>query len=106
MFKKNKEIEELKRILSRFPFVLNEGEKLMSVIFQSTDFKMHISVICKNTDKFSKIESQIYEKKEFEEYSELNTVFTVKGKKVNKYRTFDENKIFDNDIIVLNVLND
>ena len=53
----------------------------MSVIFQSTDFKMHISVICKNTDRFSKIEGKIYEKKEYEKYSESDTFFTVNGKK-------------------------
>ena len=37
----------------------------MSVIFQSIDQKMHISIICKNTDKFTKIENEIYEKEDF-----------------------------------------
>ena len=60
LIKKDKEIEELKKQLSRFlPYKLSEGEKLMSVIFQSTDQKMHISIICKITDKFIKIENEV-----------------------------------------------
>ena len=104
LIKKDKEIEELKAQLSRFlPYKLSEGEKLMSVIFQSIDQKMHISIICKNTDKFNKIESEIYEKEDYYQYSELDTFFTVKGKKINKYRTIEENGIKDNDVIFLNV---
>ena len=104
LIKKDKEIEELKIKLSRFlPYKLSEGEKLMSVIFQSIDQKMHISIICKNTDKFNKIESKIYEKEDYYQYSELDTFFTVKGKKINKYRTFEENGIHDNDVIFLNI---
>ena len=75
----------------------------MSIIFQSIDQKMHISIICKNTDKFTKIENEIYEKEDYYQYSELDTFFTVKGKKINKYRTIEENGINDNDIIFLNV---
>ena len=75
----------------------------MSVIFQSIDQKIHLSVICKNTDKFNKIEGKIYEKKEYFQYSMLDTFFTVKGNLVNKYQTIEENKIHDNDIIFLNI---
>jgi hypothetical protein len=99
---KDKEIDELKKKLKRFlPFELSEGEKLMSVIIESTNQKVHISVICKNTDKFNQIESKIYEKEEYNEYSEKETVFTVNGKKVNKFKTMDENEIKDNDVIVM-----
>ena len=103
LIKKDLEIEELKKRLSRFPCELKEGEKLMSIIFLSTDQKIHLSVICKNTDKFNKIEGKIYEKKEFFQYSMLATFFTVKGYIVNKYQTIEENKINDNDIIMLNI---
>ena len=78
----------------------------MSVIFTSTDQKIHLSVICKNTDKFNKIEGKIYENKEYFEYSILSTFFTVKGHIVNKYQTIEENQIHDNDIIILNIKDD
>ena len=106
LIKKDKEIEELKIKISRFPFELEEGEKLMSVIFKSTDQKINLSVICKNTDKFNKIEGKIYEKKEYFDYSILATFFTVKGRIVNKYQTLEENQILDNDIIILNIKDD
>ena len=104
LFQKDEKIEKLKKKLKRFlPYKLSEGEKLMSIIIQSIDQKIHISVICKNTDIFSFIEKKIYEKKEYYDYSELDTFFTVNGNKVNKYKTLDENKIHDNDIVMLNV---
>ena len=59
---KDKEIRELKLKLSRYPFTLEEGEKLISIIFQSSDQSLHSSIICKNTDKFHKVEEIIYEK--------------------------------------------
>ena len=40
---KEKEIKSLK---SAFPFEIKQGEKLMSVIFISTDQKIHHSFIC------------------------------------------------------------
>ena len=60
IIEKEKEIKELKLKLSRYPFVLEEGEKLMSIIFNSVDQKLNFSVICKNTDEFHKIEAQLY----------------------------------------------
>ena len=62
ILKKDKEIENLKLKLARFPFELNEGEKLMSVIFSSKEEDILYSIICKNTDKFSKIENIFLEK--------------------------------------------
>ena len=99
IYKKDKEIEELKLKLSRFPFELNEGENIMSVIFTTADESMYHSIICKNTDRFSKIEDQLYQ--HFNKLSETQNDFMMKGMKVNKYKTLEENKIMDNDIIVL-----
>ena len=100
IIEKDKEIKELKLKLSRLPFVLEEGEKLMSIIFISSDQKLHFSVICKNTDKFHKIEGQLYES--FPEYSENDNFFILNGKKINRYKTLEENGIKNNDIIILN----
>ena len=99
---KDNEIKELKLKLSRYPFELKEGEKLMTVIITSNDQSIHNSIICKNTDKFNKVENRLYEL--FPEYSETENYFVVNGNKINKYKTLDDNKINDNDIIVLNVL--
>lgn len=101
--KKDKVIEELKKKLSRYPFELSEGEKLMSIIFVSRDQKIHYSIICKNTDKFNQIENKLYENEDYSEYSETDNIFIVNGLKVKKNKSLDENKIKDNDIIILDI---
>mgnify|MGYP003571491037 CR=1 FL=1 len=98
---RDKQIEELKQKLSRFPFELLKDEKLMSLIFTSVDQKIHWSVICKNTDKFCDVENKLYEI--YSEYSESENYFTYNGNKVNRYKTIDFNKIKSGDVIVLNV---
>jgi predicted RNase H-like nuclease (RuvC/YqgF family) len=102
VLEKDKEIKELRLKLSRYPFQLEDGEKLISVIFISSDQKVHYSMICKNTTKFSIIEGKLYE--EYKDYEELETYFTVNGKRINRHKSLDENQIKNNDIIMLNVV--
>ena len=102
ILEKDKEIKELRLKLSRYPIQLEEGEKLISVIFVSSDQKVHYSIICKNTSKFSIIEGKLYE--EYNEYEELETYFTVNGRRINRHKTLYDNKIKNNDIIMLNVV--
>ena len=102
IIEKDKEIKELKIKLSRYPFELNEGEKMISVMFFSSDQRIHHSIICKNTDKFNKIENIFYDN--YNEYYESINFFTVKGIRVNKGKRLDENNIQDNDIIFINTV--
>ena len=97
------ENKELKSKLSRFPFTLEEGEKIMSIIFMSSDEKLHYSVICKNTNKFHTTLVELEEN--FPEYFEKNIIFTSNGKKINIYKTLEQNGIKNNDIIILNQTN-
>ena len=103
ILEKDKEIKELRLKLSRYPIQLEEGEKLISVIFVSSDQKVHYSIICKNTSKFSIIEGKLYE--EYNDYEEPETFFTVNGRRINRHKTLDDNKIKNSDIIMLNVSN-
>ena len=93
---KDNEIKELKL---KMPYILENNEKLMTIIFISLDQKIHYSFICKNSDKFNKIENLLYEK--YPEFLDYENYFTVNGNKINKYRTIEENKINNSDIIVL-----
>ena len=100
---KDKEINELKKKLSRYPFELKEGEKMMTVNFLSSDQKIqNYSIICKNTDVFHNIEKKLYEG--FNEFYETENYFTVNGLKINKLKTLEENKIKNNNVIMLNVI--
>jgi len=102
---KEKEIkdknEEIKNLKSRFPFELGENEELISVIFISTDSSILHSIICKNTDQFTKIETQLY--KEYPKYRYLENYFVVNGNKINKYISLKENNIKNSDIITLHI---
>ena len=100
---KDKEIKELK---SNLPFELSKGEKLMSVIFISSDQKIHHSIICKNTDKFNRLENVLYNVEEYKEFLNSDNYFLVRGRKINKYLSLDENGIKNSDIIMLNSISE
>ena len=95
-----KKIDELKEILARYPFKLLKGEKLISVIFKSVDQKIHFSVICKNTEKFIKLEEKLYN--DYPEYADLDNFFIVNGKVISKFKSLEENNIKNSDIIIVN----
>ena len=100
IIEKDKKIKDLELKITRFPFTLEKGEKLMTIIFITPDQKLHYSVICKNTEEFHKIEGQLY--KEYPEYTENENYFILNGKKINRYKTLEQNGINNNDIIILN----
>ena len=99
LYSKDEEIKELKIKLQRFPFELLENEKLYSINFISVSQELKHSIICKNTDIFTTIENKLYEK--YPNFRRTENFFMVNGKKVEKYRSLDENKIKDNDVITL-----
>ena len=79
--------------------MLLEDENILSVIFNSTDQKIQHPIICKNTEKFSDVESRLY--KVYPEYLESENYFLTKGKKVNRFKTIEQNNIKNSDIITL-----
>ena len=56
------EIKDLQSKLAKFPFILSQNEELMSVIISTEDRQILYSIICKNSDKFSRIEEKFYDK--------------------------------------------
>ena len=99
-----KKLEELKEKLSRYPIELLKDEKLISVIFTSGDQKIKHSIICKNTEKLSRVVEKLYNK--YPEYSktESQNYFMSKGKRVNMLKSLEENNIHNSDIIILNTI--
>ena len=98
--KKEEQINELKEIIKRYPFILEKNERLMSIIFYSVDQKVHYPMICKNTDTIHKLEEKLYE--EYPNLSERENYFLCKGGLINKFQSFEKMKIKNGDIIVLN----
>ena len=95
-----KRIDELNAKLNRYPFSLEEGEKIMSIVFTSVNQKLNYSMICKNTDTINKLEAQLY--KEYPKLAETKYYFICKGTVVSRFETLKELKIKSGDIIVLN----
>ena len=102
ILEKDKKIKELEIKLKRYPFELNEGEKLITINFSSIDQKVqNYSIICKNTEIFKIIEKKLYE--DYKKYYDTQNYFTFNGKTVDKLKTLKENGIKNNDVIVINV---
>ena len=93
------EIKEVKEKINRYPFILEKGEKLMSIIISSRDEKMLYSLPCKNNNTINDIEKKLY--REFPEYYDNKNIFLYKGKIINKFETFQKNNIKNGDILIL-----
>ena len=98
---KENEIKELK---SKLPFELSKNENLMTIIFKSFDQNIHYSLICKNTQIFNQVEILLY--KIYPEYKETENFFIVNGNKINRFKSLEENKIKNSDIILVNRITD
>ena len=98
------EIHDLNQKLKRYPFILEKDEKLISVIFTSTDQQAHYSIICKNTDTIHDLEKELY--KEYPNYSTSDNFFLCKGKIINRFQSFESNGIKNGDVILLNQKSD
>ena len=90
---------EIKEMKSRYPFELLDGEKLMTVNIICLSQNITHSIICKNTHKFIYIENILYDT--YPELADSENYFIAGGGKINKYKTLDDNKIKDNEIINL-----
>ena len=97
--KKEKKIKEYELKISQFPFEFSPGEKIMSIIFISSNKNIISSFICKNTDIFKFLEDKFYEN--YSEYKGLDNIFIINGRKIDRNKTLDENKIKNNDIITI-----
>ena len=90
---KEKEIKELKKTIEY------NSNNLMTVIFNSKDQIIHYSLICKKTDQFSLIEKKLYEA--YPEYQESEILFFANGEKIKRFKTLEENKITNSQVIAL-----
>ena len=98
-------IKELEKEIEKYKnYCLLPGEELITIKFISIDQAINFNTFAKKTDNFTKLESSLYEN--YPKYKDTENYFLVNGKKVNRYRTLDENKINDNDILTLGVIDE
>jgi len=92
----NKKLEKLQSI---FPFKISEDDKIISIIFVTYDEKIHYSMICKSTEMLIDLEKRLYIK--YPEYKETKNYYYANGHKINSNKTLEDNKIKDNEIIII-----
>jgi len=93
--------DELKIYKYNIPFKLLKDEKLMAVIFISDDQKIHYPMICKNTDQFDRLESELYKIEEYKHLKKNENYFLFNGNKINRFDTLEENGIKNGSVITL-----
>ena len=77
------------------------GDKILSVLFvtQGNQDIFNYSMACKNTDLFVRLEEKLYN--DFPKYRNFENFFMVNARRILRFKTLEENKIKNNDIISL-----
>ena len=83
---------------------LEEGEELISVIFVNESKKLHYSIVCKNVDKISIVESKLFDKKP--ELKEEEFAFYLNNKRLKRGITLKDNNVKNGDVITLKIIDD
>jgi len=75
------------------------GEKIIAINFVSmgTQDIGHYALVCKNTDLFVRLEERLYN--DFPQFKNYETYFENKTKRIKRFKTLDENKIKNKDVI-------
>ena len=82
---------------------IQPGEKIIAIGFTSADQTIqNFYRYCKDSDLFVKLEEKLYD--EYPEYKNIETYFSVNGKKVLRFKSMKENNIKNGQIIMLNIL--
>ena len=107
LIKQQKELLDKNNIQLEYSITtINPGEIILAVNFVSMGNNDigHYNLICKNVDLFVSLEERLY--KDFPQFKNYNTYFEANGKSVKRFKTMDENKIKNNDIISIFITED
>ena len=100
MWKIDDKIKDSKMIgKSNLDYII-PGEKILNIHFRSTDKNIELSILCKKTDIFVRLEEQLYEK--YPEFKEYNNFFTCNGLVIKRWKSLEENNIKSSDKIDIN----
>ena len=100
---KNNNINIINNNDDDFLNIINPGEKIIALLFTSTDQKVNFAISCKNTIPFVRIEEKLYE--EYPEYKDTENHFLHNGTVIKRFKTIEENKIKSGKPIMLNSSN-
>ena len=77
------------------------GDKIIAVLFmtQGSQDIFNYTMACKTSDLFVRLEERLYH--DFPKYRNYETFFMVNTRRIFRFKTLEENKIKNNDIISL-----
>ena len=75
------------------------GEKILAITFISSTQKINCPIACKNNNTFVRIEEKLYDR--YPDLKNYENYFWIKGKKIKRFLTLEENNIKDGDIVML-----
>ena len=58
---------------------------------------VNYNIICKNTDLFVRLEEKLYQ--DYPRFKDFEIYFQVGARKINRFKTIEENNIKNNDVI-------
>ena len=64
----------------------------------------HYNIVCKNTDMFIRLEEKLYN--DYPQFKDYETYFTVKAKRIKRFKTLDENDIQNNDVVSVFIIDE
>ena len=78
---------------------IKPGERVIAINFVSMGNQDigHFCLVCKNTELFVRLEERLYNK--FPKFKNYETYFEVRTKRIKRFKTLDENKIKNGDVI-------
>ena len=97
---KDSEIKLLKiQLKNNTKETLVDLNKILVINFISGDYQLSCGIKCLETDTFAEVEEKLYQ--QYDKYRNTNNNFLVNGNGILRFKTIKENKIKDNDKIVL-----
>ena len=76
------------------------GGKSFAIFFESKDFGLKYPIVCRNNTIIARLEEEFYN--EFPDYKECNTYLTCNGETLKRFKTIEENKIKQGNVIKVN----
>ena len=76
------------------------GGKSFAISFESIDSRLKYPIICKNNTTIARLEEEVYNA--FPDYKECNTYLTCNGTILKRFKTIEENKIKQGNVIKVN----
>jgi len=97
--KKEKEINDLRNELLNLRKKGNNSDDMLRIHFVSMTQDVDVIIQCSKNEKFESVENKLYSI--YPKYKKSGNYFLLCGNKINRYKTINENRIKDGNIVTI-----